>query len=564
MNTLQGIPAAPGLALGVAQKITPAPSVDLTARRKMGAAEETARLSQARQQALARLEQLQQAAKGQTAEILAAQREMMKDPELIQGAEALITSGFAAEAAITRTANEYAEQIASLSDKYLAARAEDVREVGRRLVAELRGTSLEVRLERPAILVAQDLAPAETVGLDPAKLQGIVTETGSATGHLAIVAQGLGVPAVVGAAGALAQITDGATLVVDGDKGVVTIAPDEATRKETEQRVQVAQREREELKKYRDLPGKTADGVHIEVFANIGTVAEARKAVEMGAEGVGLFRTELLAAQGLPSEDEQYNIYKEVATILNRPVIVRTFDIGGDKPVPGLDIPPEANPFLGWRGIRLGLDRPEEVFLPQIRALLRAAAAGDLRIMLPMVTVPEEVEAARALIERARKELEERGQTIPQVQVGMMVETPAAAVTLDQFKGLIDFASIGTNDLVQYTYAVDRTNAQVRERAKPLGSATLRLIAQVCQVGVPVAVCGQLAGDLEAIPLLVGLGVRELSVAPARVPVVKRALSTLTLVEMQARAQKALGTIPDSASKARPWGLRRLFGQAGD
>jgi phosphotransferase system enzyme I (PtsI) len=560
MKILQGAPAAPGLALGAAQVIAPAPPVDLTARRTTDAAEETARLAQAMKQALARLEQLQQAAKGQTADILAAQREMMDDPGLKEGAEAQIAAGSAAEAAITRIASDYAEQLASLPDEYLAARAEDVREVGRRIVAELRGKTLEVHLERPAVLVAQDLAPAETVGLDPAKLQAIVTETGSATGHLAIVAQGLGIPAVVGVADALAQIADGATLVVDGDKGVVTVAPDEASSKEIEQRLVAAQEERQALAMYRDRPGMTADDVHIEVFANIGSVAEARKAVETGAEGVGLFRTELLAAQGLPSEEKQYAVYQEVVTILNRPVIVRTFDIGGDKPVPGLDIPPESNPFLGWRGIRLGLDRPEDVFLPQIRALLRAATAGDLRIMLPMVTVPAEVEAARTLIDQARKDLEQRGQPVPQVQVGIMVETPAAAVTLDQFKGLIDFASIGTNDLIQYTYAVDRTNARVRERAKPLGSATLRLIAQVCRVGVPVAVCGQLAGDLEAIPLLVGLGVRELSVAPARIPLVKRALSTLTLAEMQTRAQKALGAGSALSSKARSWNLRRLLG----
>jgi len=284
----------------------------------------------------------------------------------------------------------------------------------------------------------------------------------------------------------------------------------------------------------------TADGVRVEVFANIGSLAEAHKAVEMGAEGVGLFRTEFITAHGIPSEEEQYAIYKEVAATLQRPLIVRTFDIGGDKPVQGLDIPAEANPFLGWRGIRLALDRPEEVFLPQIRAFLRVAASYDLRIMLPMVTVPQEVEATRVLIDSALQDLEREGKLARRVPLGIMVETPAAAVTLDQFRGLIDFASIGTNDLIQYTYAVDRTNVRVRERAKPLGTAILRLIEQVCRAGVPVAVCGQLAGDADAVPLLVGLGVRELSVAPARVPAVKRVLSSMTLADMQARAQQRL------------------------
>jgi len=294
------------------------------------------------------------------------------------------------------------------------------------------------------------------------------------------------------------------------------------------------------LEVYRDRPGMTADGVHVEVFANIGSLTEARKAREMGAEGVGLFRTELLAAQGLPSEEAQYAIYQEIAVTMQRPLIVRTFDIGGDKPVPGLDIPSEANPFLGWRGIRLALDRPEEVFLPQVRAILRVARNYDLRIMLPMVTTPEEVEAARSLIERAIHDLEQDGYTIRPIPIGIMVETPAAALTLDQFRGLIDFASIGTNDLVQYTYAVDRTNARVRERAKPSGTAILRLIAQICRAGVPIAVCGQLAGDADAVPLLVGLGVRELSVAPTRIPLIKQLLSTITLTDMQAQAERAV------------------------
>lgn len=540
MNVLRGVPASPGLVIGIAQVLRPAPPVDIEARHTGDAAGEITRLEQAIQSALLRLDTLRGAASGQTAEILEAQREMLDDPELKQGAEELINDNLSAAAAITRVAASYAEQLASLPDEYLAARAEDVREAGRRIVAELRGISLEVRLTHPAILVAQDLAPAETVGLDPALLQGIVTEAGSATGHLAIVAQGLDIPAVVGAAGVLSQIAEGTTLIVDGAQGTVTIAPDEQSLKAAREHLAATQRDKQDLQIYRDRQGASADGIPIEVFANIGSVAEARKAVEMGAEGVGLFRTELLAAQGLPTEEEQYTIYAEVAAVLQRPLIIRTFDIGGDKPIPGLDIPPEANPFLGWRGIRLALDRPETVFLPQIRAILRTAVTHDLRIMLPMVATPPEVKQARELIEQAYQNLQKAGQSARRVPVGIMVETPAAALTLDHFKDLIDFASIGTNDLVQYTYAVDRTNAQVRERAQPLGLATLRLIKQICQTGIPIAVCGQLAGDVQAAPLLAGLGVRELSVAPARVPSIKRVLSTMTLAEMQNKAEEAL------------------------
>jgi phosphoenolpyruvate-protein kinase (PTS system EI component) len=345
---------------------------------------------------------------------------------------------------------------------------------------------------------------------------------------------------VVGVVDVLTQVEDGAVLVVDGDRGTVTIAPDEVVHSETQARLAAAWRDRQDLEVFKERPGMTADGIRVEVFANIGSLAEAHKAVQMGAEGVGLFRTELLAANGLPSEEVQHAVYEEVAAVLQGPLVVRTFDIGGDKPVPGLDIPAEANPFLGWRGIRLALDRPQEVFLPQLRALLRVASIYDLRVMLPMVTVPQEVESTRTLIDQAVKDLERSGQPTRPVALGIMVETPAAAITLDQFRGLIDFASIGTNDLVQYTYAVDRTNRNVSKRARPLGTAILRLVAQICRAGMPVAVCGQLAGNADAVPLLVGLGVRELSVAPAQVPAVKRVLSSMTLAEMQAQAEQAL------------------------
>lgn len=544
MKVLRGIPAAPGLAIGTALTLHSDPPVDLAEQRDGDIPAETARLEQAIAQAIAHLEKLQHTANGSLAEILTAQREMLDDPELKQRALGLIASGSSAIAAITRVASSYAEQLAHLPDPYLAARAEDVREAGRHIVAEMRGSTATITLDQPTILVAQDLSPAELVGLDSKLLLAIISATGSATGHLAIVAQGLDIPAVVGVADALEQIRTQSTLIVDGENGTVILDPDIEQRAETKKRLAQARNERRNLEIYRDRPGLTADKVWIEVFANIGSLAEAQKAVEMGAEGVGLFRTELLTAHGLPSEEAQFKIYHEIASILRSPLIVRTFDIGGDKPVPGLDIPAEANPFLGWRGIRLSLDRPEELFLPQIRALLRAAIDHDVRIMLPMISTPDEVEDALALVARARQELEHEGYVLRHVPLGIMVETPAAALTLDQFTGLIDFASIGTNDLIQYTYAVDRTNARVRERARSLGTAILRLIEHICQADIPIAVCGQLASDPAAIPLLVGLGVRELSVAPARISTVKQILSTMTLAETQERAQEALRKLP--------------------
>lgn len=540
MKVLRGTPAVPGLAIGTALILRPAPQVDLTARRVVETSEEIARLERALTQAGAALEKLQQSVRGSLADILMAQREILDDPELKQGAVELITSGSTAEAAITSVAASYANQLARLSDSYLAARGDDVREAGQRIVAELLGWTDQIVLTEPVILIARDLSPAELVGLDASLLLAIVAETGSVTGHLAIVAQSLGIPAIVGATDACARIDRTDLLIVDGENGTVTINPSQEERAAAEKRLAGEEEERQSLQYYRDRPGLTADNLRVEVFANIGSLAEAQKALETGAEGVGLFRTELLAVQGLPDEETQYAIYTEVAELLHRPLIVRTFDIGGDKQVPGLDMPTEANPFLGWRGIRLGLDRPAEVFLPQLRALLRAAITHDIRIMLPMVTVAQEVRRARELMQQARQELEQEGYSLRNVPLGIMVETPAAALTLDQFADQVDFLSIGTNDLVQYTYAVDRTNARVSGRALPLGIATLRLIARICQATVPVAVCGQMASDPAAIPLLVGLGVRELSVSPARIPAVKQILSTFTLAEMQIQAQSAL------------------------
>ena len=283
MKTLRGIPAAPGITIGLVHTIHPSTAVDITAQHTGDVASETPRLASAIAQAITHLDTLRSKAIGATADILAAQQEMLDDPELKEGAVNLIASGFTAEAAITQIASDYAAQLASLPDPYLAARAEDVREASRRIVAELQGTSLEIQLTHPSILVAQDLAPAETVNLDPNLLLAIVTETGSATGHLAIVAQGLGIPAVVGVPGILSLVTDQTTLVVDGERGIVTIAPDEATFTETTLRLDKATTEKRDLEIYRDRVGVTADGVYIEVFANIGSVAEAHKAIEMGA-----------------------------------------------------------------------------------------------------------------------------------------------------------------------------------------------------------------------------------------------------------------------------------------
>jgi phosphoenolpyruvate-protein phosphotransferase len=538
MKTLQGIPAVTGIALGVAHVIKPL--APITAATQRTCEEEIARLTAALNSGKAQLATLQATMTGETAEIIATQHEILDDPELYEQSLALIQTGISAEAAVTQVIDQFAQQLASLPDPYLAARADDARAAGRRIIAELQGITQSLQFQEDVILIAQDLSPAEVAERDLSHVQAIVTEEGAATGHLAIVAQGWGIPTIVGMAGIMASIENGQTLVVDGEYGTVTIDPDEATRTVTHTRLAHLQQQQKEALQYRDRPGMTADRVPVAVLANIGSLADARKAVEMGAEGVGLFRTEFLAANGIPSEDAQVAYYTEIAKVMPLPITIRTFDIGGDKPVPGLNIPPEGNPFLGWRGIRLGLDRPEEILLPQLRAILRAATVGNFQIMLPMVVAPQEATQTRALLDQALSQLEREGKPARRVLLGIMVETPAAALTLDHFRGLIDFASIGTNDLVQYTFAVDRTNPRVQARAQPLGLATLRLLAQISNSGIPISICGQLAADPQAIPLLVGLGIRKLSVAPASIPKVKQLLASQTLEEMQAKIWQAL------------------------
>jgi len=509
--------------------------------RRVGAADdEVARLRAAVRTASVPLAKLIARASGPAQEILAAQREMLDDPDLHDRAAVLIQEGARDESAVKQVVEEYASILAALPDSYLAARADDVREAGQRLVAALQGVSLEIDLEEPAVLVAEDLTPAQLVGARRQSVLGVAIEHGTPTGHVAIVAQGLGIPAIVGVTGLLDVVHHGDTVIVDGNTGTITVNPASDQLQAVEEQRAARHAQERELARYRHSPGRTADGVQIGVYANVSSLAEAQRALEMGAEGVGLFRTELLLHRGLPEEDEQVQIYAAVAATLRRPVVIRTFDIGADKPVPGLALPDEANPFLGWRGIRLALDRSDQLFLPQVRAIMRAAADHDIRLMLPMVTTPEEVAEARALIDRAAQDLEKRGDRFRRVLVGIMVETPAAALTLDHFVDLVDFASVGTNDLAQYTYAVDRTNERAHKRAQPMGKAMLRLLGIICRGSIPVAVCGQLAAEPIAIPLLVGLGVRELSVPPARVPEVKHVLATMTLRQSERCVRQAL------------------------
>lgn len=474
------------------------------------------------------------------AAIFEAQLLMLADPELLGRAEEAIRRDLlSAEAALERTGREWAAVLREIPDEYLRARAADVEDVTLRLRSVLEGRegpSL-ADLPGPVVIVSDELMPSDTAAMDPAKVLGVVTERGGVTSHAAILARTMGIPAVVGAAGILEAVRPEDTVAADGTAGTVLVNPDPASRRAWEDRQAAWRRRRENLDRLAVLPAVTTDGHRVRLEANVGSPADVAPALAAGAEGVGLFRTEFLfiGRDAPPSEDEQFEAYREVLRAMDgRPVTIRTLDAGGDKPLPFLEgaspgAGPEANPFLGVRGIRLCLEW-EEVFLTQLRAILRAAASvppgsGEVRVMFPMVSDLGEVRAAKGLLERAGRELEERGTPRGSVRVGIMVEVPSAAVMADRFMEEVDFVSLGTNDLTQYVMAADRMNSGVAHLADGLHPAVVRLIAAVARAGRkagrPVAVCGDLAGDPGAAPVLVGLGLEELSMAPLLIPEVK-------------------------------------------
>jgi phosphoenolpyruvate-protein phosphotransferase len=409
--------------------------------------------------------------------------------------------------------------------------------------------------EEPFILVANDLTPSETAALDPARVLGFCTAVGGPHAHTAILARALGLPAVVSAGARVLDLPNQTPVVLDGQSGTLTIAPDAAEIARARAEMQAFQARRAAAAAAAGDPAITLDGHRVEIVANIASVEDARRAAASGAEGVGLLRTEFLFLERTeaPTEDEQFAIYRDIAQALDgRPIIVRTLDIGGDKPLPYLNLPAEENPFLGERGIRLCLAHPE-LLKQQLRAILRAAAFGPLRIMFPMIADIAEVRAARAMVDALRAELH-----APAIEVGIMVEVPSAAVMADLLAHEVDFFSIGTNDLTQYTLAIDRTHPKLALQADGLHPAVLRLIDCTVQgahaAGKWVGVCGELGSDPQAVPILVGLGVDELSISVPAIPLVKDQIRSLTLAQCRERATQALacasaGQVRQAAAK---------------
>lgn len=544
-DELRGIAASPGLAVGRVFQVRHAiPSIVELARDPNA---ERRGLEAAIRTAVAQLDALERtlAAKSDPgkAAIFAAHREMLDDPELLADAEARIAAGKTAAFAVYHAVGVRADRLAGLKNELLAARANDLRDAGLRVVRVLTGdTNTSIDAPENAILVAEDLSPSDTASLDRSRVLGFCTTRGGATSHVAILARSLDIPAIAGIDPRALHLGDGTEVILDGSTGRLRTRPSAAEITDIrERRVRHEAQRRVDLERASE-PATTIDGHRIEVVANVGGANEAANIVASGGEGIGLLRSEFLFLDRAtaPSEDEQADAYAAVVAAVgpDRPVIIRTLDVGGDKQLAYLPIPAEDNPFLGERGIRVGLGRPE-LLRTQVRAILRARRDGDVRIMFPMIGSVGELRTARAIVEEERERL-----GVAALQIGIMVEVPSAALIADRLAEHADFFSIGTNDLTQYTLAVDRGHPTLAGLADGLHPAVLNLIAMTSRAahaaGRWVGVCGGIAGDAAAIPILVGLGIDELSVAIPVIPTIKAKIRELSREECRDLAARAL------------------------
>ena len=551
---LQGIAASSGITIGPAYCYFP-PEMVIPSRKLESVEQELTLFNLARAQARAELNKLYAMMLQRTGEkeaaIFEAHQMILDDPAFINKVRKAVAGGQIIEQAVSLATEDLAQMLSRMANEVFAARAMDVKDVGRRILRILLGLpdctlgSMDV----PSIVIAHDLTPSDTASLDPKHTLGFCTVAGGLTSHSAILARTLGIPAIVALGDNLVKsVPAGTMLVLDGQTGTLLIDPPPAVVESYRQKQQARADWLQQVRATTDQPARTANGRRVEVTANIGDLASAREAVAYGAEGVGLLRTEFLYLDETqpPSEEKQYHTYRKIFETLGpRPVIVRTLDIGGDKPPSYLPFPKEMNPFLGWRAIRISLDRPE-LFKSQLRAILRAAEGYQARIMFPMIVDLDELRQARNVVEAVKREL--KAEQIPfatDVPIGIMVETPAAAVLVDVLAEAADFFSLGTNDLTQYTLAVDRGNATISALYQPLHPSVLRLIKQTIDLahskGKWVGMCGELAGMPKAIPILLGLGLDEFSMGPRSIPEAKHLIGKLGDEKSRAIAARALG-----------------------
>lgn len=563
MNNISGIAASAGIAVAKAF-ILEHPTYTIESRNVSDPEAEVAKLQSALEQSRTELKAIKERTLAQLgekkAEIFESHLLILDDPELISPVEDKIRQeSVNADFALNEVAAQFIEMFENMKSAYLQERAADMRDVTKRVLNHLLGIHYvsPAEISEEVIVIAEDLTPSDTAQLNRQFVKGFTTNIGGRTSHSAIMARSLEIPAVVGTKNVLSQVKAGDLVIVDGLSGHVLINPGEAeiaeyTAKQEAYNAQIA-----EWKKLRDLPTVSADGKHVELAANIGTPNDVAGVIDNGGEGVGLYRTEFLymGRDKLPSEEIQYNAYRAVLENMNgKPVVVRTLDIGGDKELPYLDLPKEMNPFLGFRAVRLCLDR-QDLFRTQLRALLRASVHGDLRIMFPMIATLGEFRAARDLLLEEKAKLIQEGQTVSDsIQIGIMVEIPSTAVLADQFAKEVDFFSIGTNDLIQYTMAADRMNERVSYLYQPYNPAILRLIKNVIDAahanGKWAGMCGEMAGDSTAIPLLLGLGLDEFSMSATSILPARSQISKLSASDMKDLASKALelGTAEEVAA----------------
>ena len=538
----EAVIASEGIAIGTSVRVTRGEPV--VAEDGAGPQEEMQRFDAARGQLRGKLLRLAPGNGGAGAGIISAHLEFLEDPELLASAYRAIAEGRSAGFAWRTTVREAVRHLAAQEDAHIAARADDLSDLELQLLEILAGRveSSAPQLPADAIVIARDLLPSQFLALDPARIAGICTVSRAATSHVAILAGAMGLPMLAGVDGALLAVADGTRVLVDAERGRVTVDPGTAERADAEARIAARAQRHAELRTAAALDCRTADGERIEVFANVGSLAEARAAVTAGAEGCGLLRTEFLYLDRAdpPDQAEQSRSYQEIVSAFgNRPVVVRTLDAGSDKPIPFLAMPAQDNPALGLRGIRVSLWRPE-LLRAQLAAILSVRPRGRCRILLPMVNDAGEIEAVRALV----RELAPAVQGDEGIPVGIMVETPAAAVCAGHLAAHADFFSIGTNDLTQYVLAIDRAHPSLAGSLDALHPAVLRLIEGVASAaraaGRPVAVCGGLASQPAAAPLLVGLGIGELSAVPGAIPAIKDAVRRRTLDDCRELARRAL------------------------
>ena len=550
---IKGIAASSGIAIAKAYKLV-MPDLTVTKRTIEDVEGEIARYEAAMDKTAKELASIKEAASKNLSEeeaaVFDAHALVLSDPEMKSQVEDKIKNEkINADAALEEVSNMFIGMFESMGDEYFRERAADIKDVSRRLLAALLNKPLPnpALIDEEVVIIADDLTPSDTAQLNKNLVRGFATNIGGRTSHSAIMARSLEIPAVVACKTITEEVKDGDMIVLDGSEGVVIINPtdDEVATYQTKRDEFIAYRE--ELKKLKDEKTVTTDGHHVELVANIGSPKDIEGVIENGAEGVGLYRTEFLYMESaeLPTEDEQYEAYKAVLEGVNgNPVVVRTLDIGGDKEIAAIDLPKEMNPFLGVRAIRLCFQR-EDIFRTQLRALLRASVHGDLRIMFPMIaTLDEFRKAKKLLLEEKAKLIEEGIEVSETIQVGIMIEIPAAAVLADQFAKEVDFFSIGTNDLIQYTFAADRMSSSISYLYQPFNPSILRLVKNVIDAahkeGKWTGMCGEMAGEPLAAPLLIGLGLDEFSMSATSVLGQRKLIRDLSKEEMNKLAAEAL------------------------